>query len=68
MAEAISPSRTASSDQLRATAAFDGLSPNYLGRFVRRDGRTHTWDAEVSQLLDPPVLVQGTNFRMRHDH
>ena len=44
--------------------AFDGLLPNYLGRFIRRDGRTHTWDAEVSQLLDPPVLVQGTNFRM----
>ena len=44
--------------------AFDDSLPNYLGRFIRRDGRTHTWDAEVSQLLDPPVLVQGTNFRM----
>ncbi len=44
--------------------AFDGLSPNYLGRFVRRDGRTHTWDAEVSQLLDPPLLVKGSNFQL----
>ena len=44
--------------------AFDDSLPNYLGRFIRRDGRTHTWDAEVSQLLDPPVLVQGTGFRM----
>ena len=44
--------------------AFDGVSPNYLGRFVRRDGRTHTWDAEVSQLLIPPILVKGSKFRL----
>jgi len=44
--------------------AFDESLPSYLGRFIRRDGRTHTWDAEVSQLLDPPVPVQSSNIQL----
>lgn len=51
-------------DQNKEGYAFDDSLPNYLGRFVRRDGRTHTWDAEVSQLLDPPVPVQSSNFQL----
>ncbi|MFQ5954405.1 MAG: Flp pilus assembly protein CpaB [Kiloniellales bacterium] len=45
--------------------AFDELSTDYLSRFVRRDGRTHTWDAEVSQLLTPPVPMPSVNHQLQ---
>ena len=37
----------------------------YLRRFLRRDGRTHTWDAEVSQLLDPPIPMPSTTHQLQ---
>jgi pilus assembly protein CpaB len=43
---------------------FDPLTPRYLARFYRRDSRTHTWDAEVSQLVDPPVGMQSSAIQL----
>lgn len=45
--------------------AFDQPLNNYLGRFLRRDGRTHTWDAEVSQLLDPPIPMPSATHQLQ---
>jgi pilus assembly protein CpaB len=43
---------------------FDPLTPQYLARFFRRDGRTHTWDAEVSQLVDPPISKGSSSVQL----